>query len=150
MHDDVMAWKCFSHYWPFLGGTHGSMVGFPHEGLIMRWVFVSKGLSCWLFEIDWRSFGITVMTFTILINRTMFRSPCKTMSLLSWNSNEVVFNYGLQNSLLRRYWKASSFMWKYVHQRTFRCQNCIPVRSVKMDFRTTFYQDYELCCQYKL
>ena len=32
MHDDVIKWKHFPRYWPFLRGIHRSPVNSPHEG----------------------------------------------------------------------------------------------------------------------
>ena len=31
-HDDVIKWKHFPHYWPFVRGIHRSPVNFPHKG----------------------------------------------------------------------------------------------------------------------
>ena len=31
-HDDVIKWKHFSHYWPFVRGIHWSPVNSPHKG----------------------------------------------------------------------------------------------------------------------
>ena len=32
MHDDVIKWKYFPHYWPYLRGIHRSPVNIPHKG----------------------------------------------------------------------------------------------------------------------
>ena len=32
VHDDVIKWKHFPHYWPFVWGTHRSPVNSPHKG----------------------------------------------------------------------------------------------------------------------
>ena len=49
-HDDVIKWKHFSRYWPFVRGIHRSQVNFPHKGqwcgalmfsLICAW-------NCWV------------------------------------------------------------------------------------------------------
>ena len=46
-HDDVMKWKHFPRYWPFVRGIHRSPVNFPHKGqwrgalmfsLILLWI----------------------------------------------------------------------------------------------------------------
>ena len=37
-HDDVMIWKCFPHYWPFVRGIHRSLVDSPHKGPVI-WGF---------------------------------------------------------------------------------------------------------------
>ena len=31
-HDDVIKWKHFPRYWPFVRGIHRSPVNFPHKG----------------------------------------------------------------------------------------------------------------------
>ena len=31
-HDDVIKWKHFPHYWPFVQGIHQSLVNSPHKG----------------------------------------------------------------------------------------------------------------------
>ena len=32
LHDDIIKWKHFPHYWPFVGGIHRSPVNSPHKG----------------------------------------------------------------------------------------------------------------------
>ena len=32
LHDDVIKWKHFPRYWPFVPGIHGSPVNSPHKG----------------------------------------------------------------------------------------------------------------------
>ena len=36
LHDDVMVWKRFAHYWPVVGEIHLSPVNFPHKRSAMR------------------------------------------------------------------------------------------------------------------
>ena len=31
-YDDVIKWKHFPHYWPFVRGIHRSLVNYPHKG----------------------------------------------------------------------------------------------------------------------
>ena len=35
-HDDVMKWKLFLHYWPFVWGIHWSPVNSPHKEPVMQ------------------------------------------------------------------------------------------------------------------
>ena len=35
-HNDLMIWKHFQHYWPFMSGIHQSPVVFPHKGLVLQ------------------------------------------------------------------------------------------------------------------
>ena len=34
-HDDVMTWKCFPSYWPFMRGIHWPLLDSPHKGPVM-------------------------------------------------------------------------------------------------------------------
>ena len=36
VHDDVIKWKHFPRYWPFVPGIHRSTVNSPHKGPVMR------------------------------------------------------------------------------------------------------------------
>ena len=36
-HDNVIKWKLFPRYWPFVRGIHRSPVIFPHKGPVMLW-----------------------------------------------------------------------------------------------------------------
>ena len=56
-HDDVIKWKHFRRYWPFVRGIHRSPVNFPHKGqwrgalmysLICVWIkgWVNNGEAC--------------------------------------------------------------------------------------------------------
>ena len=36
IHDDVIKWKLFPRYWPFVWGIHRSPVNSPHKGPVMR------------------------------------------------------------------------------------------------------------------
>ena len=46
MHDDVIKWKHFPRYWPFVRGNHRSPVNSPHKGLWRSFdVFFDKRLG---------------------------------------------------------------------------------------------------------
>ena len=36
LHDNVMTWKYFPHYWPFVRGIHWSPVDSPHKGPVIK------------------------------------------------------------------------------------------------------------------
>ena len=59
VHDDVIKWKHFPRYWPFLRGSHRSPMNFPHKGqwrraLMFSLICLNKRLSeqswGWWFE----------------------------------------------------------------------------------------------------
>ena len=59
IHDDVIKWEHFPHYWPFVWGIHRSLVNSPHKGqlrgalmfsLICAWINGYKQSWGWWFE----------------------------------------------------------------------------------------------------
>ena len=63
-HDDVIIWRCYSHYWPFVWGIHCSLVVTPHECSVMQSFDVyfcvcldkllNKHVICQWFEMPWQ------------------------------------------------------------------------------------------------
>ena len=73
-HDDVIKWKHFPLYWPFVRGIHRSLVNSPHKGqwrgalmfsLICAWIngWVNNGEAGDLRR-NWAHYGVTVMVLT--------------------------------------------------------------------------------------
>ena len=54
-HDDVIKWKHFPRYWPFVRGIHRSPVNSPHKGPVTRSfdVFFDLRLNKWLSKQSW-------------------------------------------------------------------------------------------------
>ena len=46
-HDDVIKWKHFPRYWPFVRGIHRSPVNSPHKGQ-WRWAFMFSLICAWI------------------------------------------------------------------------------------------------------
>ena len=46
-HDDVIKWKHFPRYWPFVRGIHRSPVNFPHKGQ-WRGALMSSLICAWI------------------------------------------------------------------------------------------------------
>ena len=46
-HDDVIKWKYFPRYWPFVRGIHRSPVNFPHKGQ-WRGAFMFSLICAWI------------------------------------------------------------------------------------------------------
>ena len=71
-HDDVMTWKHYLHYWPFVRGIHWSPVDSPHKGSVMQSFHVSfdaslnkllkKQLRDRWNEMSWCSFDVTIIS----------------------------------------------------------------------------------------
>ena len=63
-HDDVMSWKHFQHYWPFVRWIHRWPMDFPQVMLSFDdFGGLNKRSSCQGFLRPWRSCGVTVMHF---------------------------------------------------------------------------------------
>ena len=83
VHDDVIKWKHFPLYWPFVRGIHRSLVNFPHKGQ-WRWALVfslicalnkrlSKQSWGWWFEtpsrpLCWNCFHVTANVIKCTLN----------------------------------------------------------------------------------
>ena len=85
-HDDVIKWKHFPRYWPFVRGIHRSTVNSPHKGQ-WRGAFVFSLICVWINGwINNREAGdlrryharydVIVMFFTSLL-RTATKKPSK-------------------------------------------------------------------------
>ena len=51
IHDDVIKWKNFPHYWPFLRGIHRSPVNSPHKGQwrgALMFSFICAWMTSWI------------------------------------------------------------------------------------------------------
>ena len=51
-HDDVIKWKHFPRYWPFVRGIHRSPVNFPHRGQWRRALMLSL-ICVWINGWGW-------------------------------------------------------------------------------------------------
>ena len=85
-HDDIIKWKHFPCYWPFVQGIHRSTVNSPHKGQWRRALIFS--LICtlnkqswgWWFEtLSHPHYDIIVMTQASLIYTAMLSN------MLAWN-----------------------------------------------------------------
>ena len=75
---DVIKWKHFPRYWPFVWGIHRSSVNSPHKGQsrgALMFPLISACINCWVNNReagDLRRhrahYDVTVMTFTSIYN----------------------------------------------------------------------------------
>ena len=91
-HDDVIKWKHFCRYWPFVQGIHRSPVNSPHKGqwcgalmfsLICTWhKWLSKQARCRWFEMPlhslWRHYNAPQGPHSV-------GGPCWPKPLKSWD-----------------------------------------------------------------
>ena len=83
LHDDVIKWKHFPRYWPFVRGTHRSPVNSPHKGQwsgVFMFCLISAWMNGWVnnrVADDWRRhrdhYDVTVMD---TLNSCIFFTSC--------------------------------------------------------------------------
>ena len=108
-HDDVIKWKHFPRYWPFVRGIHRSPVNSPHKGQ-WRWrtfdvyfdLHLNKRLSkqswCWWFETLSSPYDVTLMS---------------NFKLMWWSDfHTFVFSFLISGSLHSPWsdWSAQSYL----------------------------------------
>ena len=80
VHDDVIKWKHFPRYWPFVRGIHRSPVNFPHEGQwrgALMFSLICAWINCWAnngkagdLRRHRAHYDVTVMTYTGWLNKS--------------------------------------------------------------------------------
>ena len=90
LHDNVIKWKHFPHYWPFVGGIHRSPMNFPHKGqwrralmfpLICAWT--NNWVNSWDtgdLRCHWVHYDVTVMESVTIVDRVIMRSGAHFMN----------------------------------------------------------------------
>ena len=87
-HDEVIKWKHFPHYWPFVRGIHRSPVNSPHKGQwcwALMFSLIGNWINGWVNNCeagDLRRhrahYGVTVMHFIVHLLFTML---CMSLSI---------------------------------------------------------------------
>ena len=90
IHNDVIKWKIFSHYWPFVRGIHRSPVNSPHKGQ-WRGAFIFSLICAWInawvnnrkagdLGLHRAHYDVTIMSY-------------KTGGYILWRLNVFALNY---------------------------------------------------------
>ena len=105
LHDDVIKWKHFPSYWPFVPVIHRSPVNSPHKGqwrgelvfsLICAWIngWVSKQSRGWWFETPsrslWRHWNVAALVFTGDVEACLSQSWL-IINAVQWHSLDSSF-----------------------------------------------------------
>ena len=75
IHDDVIKWRHFSYYWPFVRGIHRSPVNSPHNGQwrgALMFSFICVWINGWVNNCHRAHYDVIVMIYTYtpcLVNR---------------------------------------------------------------------------------
>ena len=94
LHDDVIKWKHFPCYWPFVGGIHRSSVNSPHKGqwhqalmfsLICVWI--NGGVNnCEAGDLRYRAHYDDTIMFSISLK------PLKVLDFFVWYANVLFWH----------------------------------------------------------
>ena len=115
-HDDVIKWKYFLHYWPFVWGIHRSSVNSAHKGQWRRALIFylrlnkqfSKQSWGWWYEKPSRSFDVIVMCYKMLNLHREWLWALITMKKELW-----LFDIDLICEILHfGHWLANSWSWE--------------------------------------
>ena len=103
-HDDVIKWKHFPHYWPFVLGIHRSPVNSPHKGQwrgALMFSLISAWTNGWVNNRDAGDlrrhrvhYDVTVMGFTV------FREA-QTGNQLTWLTNPTMQRFHISQCTIQ-------------------------------------------------
>ena len=93
IHDDVIKWKHFPCYWPFVWGIHRSPVNSPHKGQWCRALMFTLicALNKWLSKQSWGWWFETPL-------RPLWRH-CNVIPVCGWLSNSKALSNGITTVL---------------------------------------------------
>ena len=107
---DVMTWKRFPHYWPFVRGIHQSVVGYPQRGpinaelhvlfLVSLTKLLNKQCSCWWFDKPWCSCH-HIPNITRVHHEFHPNTSFTNTRLQQYNANYISLHWSTTNSLHR-------------------------------------------------
>ena len=154
-HDDVIKWKYFPRYWPFVREIHRSPVNFPHKGQwrgALMFTLICARKNGWVNNGeagDLRRYlaHYDVIVMTMIINDALY---CWIPFPLKWYYNCIKWNQTLQltsNGLLKFIvtcdvikWKHFPRYWSFVkriHRSTAICASNQPVTGAYPSRRTS-------------
>ena len=104
VHDDVINWKRFPRYWPFVWEIHRSPVNSPHKGPVTHTLMLVR-ITCYTnsrndrwFETTWRSCDVIVMSSdyvtdyvgsTRIISMSGNNRKCKYLFKMQYQSRKI-------------------------------------------------------------
>ena len=119
LHDDVIKWKHFLCYWPFVQGIHQSLMNSPHKGQwhgALMFSFICAWMNGWVNNRgtgDLRShcahYDVNVMVFLTGIHREPFQSKGHlswyrdTLTKKRWDWNPLINMMGIPTVYPRKY-----------------------------------------------
>ena len=74
-HDDVIKWKRFPRYWPFVRGIHGSPVNSPHKGQwpgALMFCLICAWINGWVNNREAGDFGRHRAHYDVIVMTFMF------------------------------------------------------------------------------
>ena len=150
--NDVMTWKRFPHYWPFVRGIQKLSLDSPHNGsdwspvmknfdvsfVVILGQLLNKQSSCQWFEMTEHSCDITVMMLSIRKSRHIWLFGLQTDNLWLFSNWFIVLwwlmpygimclRYSLLSYTLSRYW-LKHILVKIIHANSIDSRSALPCR----------------------
>ena len=92
-HDDIIKWKHFPHYWPFVRGIHWSPVNSPHKGQwrgALMFSLICARINGWVnngeagdLRCHWTHFDLIVMPMILTIHYRVIKNVLESKQTLS-------------------------------------------------------------------
>ena len=115
LHDDVIKWKHFPHYWPFVRGIHQSPVNSPHKGQwcgALMFTSICTRINGWVNNCEAGDLRCHCTHYDVVVMCFIVIKPLEQISLLwchmiiqasHFTSNSNIFSWGCLSEQQRKY-----------------------------------------------
>ena len=89
-HDDVIKWKHFPRYWPFVWGIHRSPVNSPHKGQwhgALMFSLICAWINTWVNNREAGDLRCHHAHHDVIVIVVSVRKRCPTIYLVEWHSD---------------------------------------------------------------
>ena len=120
-HNDVIKWKHFPRYWPFVQGIHRSPVNSPHKGQwrrVLMFSFICAWINGWVSLVIWDAIVLIMMSSVVMLQTQVKESVVTETTIVALGYNEwscTVIHY-IRNSWLGH---CSYYIIYYAHIGTY-------------------------------
>ena len=99
-HDDVIKWKHFPRYWPFVRGIHGSTVNSPHKGQwrgALMFSLICVWINGWVNNREAGDLRRSRAHYDIRVQSERNLQCWHERSCRNYNEKQLVIGYGILN-----------------------------------------------------
>ena len=103
-HDDVIKWKYFPRYWPFVWGIHRSPVNYPHKGQwrgALMFTLICARRNGWVYNREAGDLRRYRLHYDVIVmTKELFVNGCEWISLAKGSKSNTAAIFG-QKSFMR-------------------------------------------------